>query len=105
VSHRNARTTLEGRRLIVRRHREEKIPQAHIAAAMGISRRCVRKWLDRFEAEGDEGLEDRSSRPHTMPRRTSPEVEAGIVELRARERRGPDYIGAELGCRPGRCPG
>jgi transposase InsO family protein len=97
VSHRNARTTLEGRRLIVRRHREEKIPQAHIAAAMGISRRCVRKWLDRFEAEGDEGLEDRSSRPHTMPRRTSPEVEAGIVELRARERRGPDYIGAELG--------
>jgi transposase InsO family protein len=97
VSHRNARTTVEGRRLIVRRHCEERWPQAHIAAAMGISRRCVRKWLDRYEAEGDAGLEDRSSRPHRTPTRTSAEVEARVVELRRRERRGPDWLGAELG--------
>jgi len=96
VSHRNARTTLEGRRLIVRRHRELKMPQAHIAAAMGISRQCVRKWLDRYEAEGDAGLEDRCSRPHRSPTRTSAEVEALVVELRRRERRGPDWLGAEL---------
>ncbi|WP_222265991.1 helix-turn-helix domain-containing protein [Modestobacter marinus] len=25
--------------------------QAHIAAAMGISRKCVRSWLARYEAE------------------------------------------------------
>jgi transposase InsO family protein len=97
VSHRNARTTPAGRRLIVQRHREQRWPQAHIAAAMGISRQCVKKWLDRYEAEGDAGLEDRSSRPHRTPRRTSPEVEAGVVELRRRERRGPDFIGSELG--------
>jgi len=64
---------------------------------MGISRQCVKKWLDRYEAEGDAGLEDRSSRPHRTPRRTSPEVEALVVELRRRERRGPDWVGAELG--------
>jgi transposase len=38
--------------------------QAHIAKAMGISCKCVKKWLDRFETEGEVGLRDRSSRPH-----------------------------------------
>jgi transposase InsO family protein len=97
VSHRNARTTFEGRRLIVHRHKVEKVPQAHIARAMGISRKCVRKWLDRYEAEGEAGLEDRSSRPHSTPSRTAARVEDQIVELRLRERCGPDGIGAELG--------
>lgn len=39
---------------------------------------------------------DRSSRPHTSPTRTPAEVEDRIVELRRRERRGPDWLGAEL---------
>jgi transposase InsO family protein len=64
---------------------------------MGISRKCVRTWLDRYAAEGEAGLATRSSRPHTMPTRTPREVEAKVVELRTRERRGPDWIGAELG--------
>jgi transposase InsO family protein len=96
VSHRNARTTLQGRLLIVQRHREG-WPQAHIAKAMGISRQCVRKWIQRHEVEGEAGLADRSSRPHSCPNRTSVEVEARIVELRRRERRGPDWLAAELG--------
>jgi transposase InsO family protein len=96
VSHRNARTTFQGRLLIVERDRAG-WPQAHIAKAMGISRRCVRKWLDRYAAEGEAGLHDRSSRPHSCPRRTSAEVEQRILETRRRERRGPDWIGAELG--------
>lgn len=96
MSHRNARTTFQARRLIVRR-RQAGWPQAHIAKAMGISRKCVKKWLDRYAAEGEDGLHDRSSRPHRCPRRTSSEVEQRIVELRRRERRGPDWLGAELG--------
>jgi transposase InsO family protein len=71
--------------------------QAHIAAAMGISRRCVAKWIGRFAAEGLAGLQDRSSRPHTMPTQTSADVEARVVELRNHERRGRDWIAAELG--------
>ena len=96
MSHRNARTTVQGRLLIVQRH-QAGWPQAHIARAMGISRKCVAKWLARFLAEGEAGLQDRSSRPRTCPRRTSPDLEQRIVELRRRERRGRDWVGAELG--------
>jgi transposase InsO family protein len=96
VLHGNARTTVHGRKLIVDRHLAG-WPQAHIAAAMGISRKCVRTWIARFQAEGEAGLIDRSSRPHTTPTRTPSEVEDRIIELRTRERRGPDWLGAELG--------
>ncbi len=96
MSHRNARTTFQGRLLIVARHRAG-WPQAHIAKAMGVSRKCVKKWIDRYANEGEPGLLDRSSRPHSCPRRTDFEVEQRIVTLRERERRGPEWIGAELG--------
>jgi transposase InsO family protein len=96
VSHGNARLTFHGRLLIVQRHRQG-WKQAHIAAAMGISRKCVKTWIERHAAEGEPGLHDRSSRPHRSPRRTSAEVEQRIVELRGRERRGSDWIAAELG--------
>jgi len=64
---------------------------------MGISRKCVKTWLDRYAVAGRAGLHDRSSRPHSSPRRTSPVLEARIVALRVRERRSPDWLGAELG--------
>ena len=96
MSHASARTTFHGRLLIVRRH-QAGWPKAHIAAAMGVSRKCVKTWVDRFATEGEAGLVDRSSRPHRTPTRTSAQVEERIVELRRRERRGPDWIGAELG--------
>jgi transposase InsO family protein len=96
VSHGNARLTVHGRKLIVARYLAG-WRQAHIAAAMGISRTCVRTWITRYAAEGEAGLADRSSRPHSSPRRTAAGVEDRIVELRRRERRGPAWIGAELG--------
>ena len=99
MSHGNARLTLHGRLLIVQRH-QAGWPKAHIAAAMGVSRKCVRTWICRYETEGEAGLRDRSSRPRRTPTRTPVEVEARIIELRRRERRGPDWIGAELGLCP-----
>ena len=96
MSHGNARLTVHGRKLIVDRYRAG-WRQAHIAAAMGISRTCVRTWIARFAAEGEAGLVDRSSRPHTSPKRTPAEVEDRIIDLRSLERRGPAWIGAELG--------
>jgi transposase InsO family protein len=99
VSHANARLTVHGRRLIVQRH-QAGWPKAHIAAAMGVSRKCVALWVDRFATEGETGLLDRSSRPRRMPTKTSAEVERQIIEVRRRERRGPDWIGAELGVAP-----
>jgi transposase InsO family protein len=72
-------------------------PKAHIAAAMGVSRKCVKTWVERHASEGEAGLVDRSSRPHRSPTRTPVQVEQRIIKLRGRERRGPDWIGAELG--------
>jgi transposase InsO family protein len=96
VSHRNARLTVHGRLLIVQRHRAG-MPKAHIASAMGISRGCVKKWIDRYDAEGEAGLHDRSSRPHTMPAKTSPEVEEQVLAARAEHRHGPDVLADKVG--------
>jgi transposase len=97
VSHRNARLTVHGRRLLVHRVRELGMPVAHVAQAMGVSRQCAHRWVARFDAEGDAGLEDRTSRPHSTPTRTPAEVEARIVAARAEHRRGQDWLGPELG--------
>jgi len=96
VSHGDARTTVHRRLRIVQPYRQG-WPQAHIAAAMGISRRCVAKWVARYATQGLAGLADRSSRPHHSPTRVSDQVEASVVELRRRERRGRYWIAAELG--------
>lgn len=96
MSHRNARLTFHGRRLLVARV-ESGMPIAHVAKAMGISRQCAHRWVARFAAQGEAGLHDRSSRPHTCPRRTAPVVEQAVLALRRTERRGQDWIGPELG--------
>jgi len=64
---------------------------------MGVSRKCVRTWIDRFADEGDAGLATRSSRPRRMPTRTSDEVEQKVLAARAEERTGPDVLGPKLG--------
>lgn len=97
MSHRNARLTFHGPRLLVRRVRDEGMPVALVARAMGVSRQCAHRWVARFDAEGAVGLWDRSSRPHRMPTRTSPEVECLVVAARIEQRRGQDWLGPELG--------
>lgn len=96
MSHRNARTTFHGRLLMVRRYRAG-WAKSDIATAMGVSRKCVHTWTSRFDAEGEAGLLDRSSRPHTMPTCTPRALESQIVAWRRRHRCGPDEIGAKLG--------
>jgi transposase InsO family protein len=64
---------------------------------MGVSRQCAHRWVARHDAEGDAGLEDRSSRPHTMPTRTSTETEQRVLDARRQHRRGQDWIGPEVG--------
>lgn len=97
MGHRNARLTFFGRCLVVQRVREQHLPIAHVAKAMGVSRQCVHRWVARFDAEGEAGLWDRSSRPHRMPSKTSAEVEDVVVAARAEHQRGQDWLGPELG--------
>jgi transposase InsO family protein len=97
VPHANARLTLHGRRLLVQRVIGDGRPVAHVAKELGVSRQCAHRWVARYQAEGEPGLSERSSRPHHCPRRTSAWVEDAVVALRQDERRGQDWIGADLG--------
>ncbi|MGY0540130.1 IS481 family transposase [Nocardioides sp. YJ-D4] len=99
MSHGSARLTVHGRLLIVQRH-QAGWKQAHIAAAMGISRKCVRTWIDRYAAEGEPGLVTRSSRPHATPTRTSEEIEQKVLKVRAKQRCGQDVLGPQVGVPP-----
>jgi transposase InsO family protein len=97
VSHRNARLNVHGRQLLIERVCDQGWAVAHAAKAQGVSRQCAHRWVNRFRAEGEAGLQDRSSRPHHCPTQTAVEVEEAIVVKRREERRGQDWIGPELG--------
>ena len=97
MSHRNARLTTHGRRLLVERVRFQGMPVAHVAKAMGVSRQCAHRWVARFDAEGIEGLEDRSSRPHHSPRRTDAATVTRVLEARHERREGPAPLSHALG--------
>jgi transposase InsO family protein len=62
-----------------------------------VDAKTVRKWRDRFLAEGPTGLEDRSSRPHRSPNRTPRTCRRRVVQLRRRRRWGADRIAHEVG--------
>lgn len=72
--HKNAGWTREGNRLLVERIR-------------GISPRTARKWLERFQEDGVQGLHDRRSRPTN----TCANLDAALherIEHQHRSRRG-----------------
>lgn len=96
MSHANARLTPAGRLLVVQRI-QGGMPQAHVAAQMGLSRSTVAKWWHRWQAHGEAGLVDRSSRTHRSPRRTSAAVEDRVCRLRCQERWGPARFVARVG--------
>jgi transposase-like protein len=62
--------------------------------------KTVRKWRDRFTAEGDAGLQDRSSRPRRSPNRTPPSCRRRVLALRRDHRWGAAHIAFEVGIAP-----
>ncbi|WP_406388275.1 IS481 family transposase [Streptomyces sp. NBC_00887] len=96
MSHRNARLTVFGRRLLVERVCSGR-PVAHVAAEMGVSRATAHKGMRRWRNEGEAGLHDRSSKPLTTPHLTSPDVEARVCRLRTDRKLGRARIGPVLG--------
>jgi transposase InsO family protein len=62
-----------------------------------VDAKTVRKWRDRYLAEGDAGLYDRSSRPHRSPQRTCRAVRRRVMRLRCKRRWGADRIAHETG--------
>ena len=95
-NHKNARLTVHGRALLVKRVIDEGLRPAEVAHAMGVSARTVYKWLSRFRKEGHAGLRDRSSRPQRCPHATPAERRQEVL---ARRKRRQTYrqIAQELG--------
>ena len=91
--HGNARTCPKSRRLLVDRL-EGEWSLAEAAEAAGVSERTAAKWLSRWRAEGEVGLQDRSSAPHTVPSRTPEARVEAIAALRRLRMTGPEI--AEL---------
>ena len=89
--HRNARLTPAGRLLLCQRIAAG-WPVAHTAESMGISRDRAYVWWHRYEADGEAGLQDRSSRPRRSPARTRASRERRIVHLRRKLGLGPTRI-------------
>lgn len=79
-SHKNARMTFTGRKLLIERIGVMGLMPA--AEAAGISPRTARKWLQRFETEGEAGLMDRNSRPRKTRSTMNDELRARIERLR-----------------------
>jgi hypothetical protein len=97
--HRNAALSLKGRRELCRRVVSG---ERTLSEAAEVSVRCARKWVARYRAEGELGLLDRSSAPHSIPHRTSERRVEAIAALQAsaihRSLRSPSAWGWR--CRP-----
>jgi transposase InsO family protein len=94
--HRNAPLTPKGREMMVRAVVDFRLSKAEAARRFNTTPKTVAKWVERFEAEGVEGLCDRSSRPLSSPSRTAQAVCAAVEALR-RQRHTGNEIAAEVG--------
>ena len=86
--HQNARTTPASRAEPVARVLDDDLPVSVVTAAAGVCPRTVRTWIGRYQAEGLDGLADRSSRPHRQPRATPVRIVARITALRLQRQPG-----------------
>ena len=96
--HKNARLTPLGRERVVKAVLSGQAPEA-AARAAGVCPRTARKWVARFEAEGFDGLKDRSSRPHRLYRPTPAAIVEQVEALR-RQRWIGKQIAAAVGVSP-----
>ena len=72
--HSNANLTPKGRLALAQAVKEGRLTLNAAAAAFKVSERTARKWVQRFEAEGPAGLQDRSFRPMHLRAATPPKV-------------------------------
>ncbi|WP_431902539.1 IS481 family transposase [Amycolatopsis thermoflava] len=97
MSHGNAPLTPTGRLRLARCVAEEGWPLRRAAERFQVSVATAKRWTDRYRTEGEAGMVDRSSRPHTCPRQTPTRTERRIIKVRVLRRWGPARIAALLG--------
>jgi transposase InsO family protein len=60
------------------------VSKTELSRRYGVHRNTVKDWIDRYEAEGLEGLKDRSRAPHHHPNAMPDEMVAAVLALRAK---------------------
>jgi transposase InsO family protein len=85
--------------MMVRAMADGGLSKAAAARQFNITPKTVGKWVERFRAEGVDGLKDRSSRPLSSPSQTAPAACAAVEALR-RQRYTAKQIAAEVGVSP-----
>jgi transposase InsO family protein len=98
-THKNARLTPKGREEMVRAVVDYGLTKAAAARQFNTTPKTVGKWVERFRAEGVDGLQDRSSKPLSSPGQTPPAT-CAAVEVMRRQRYTGKQIAAELGISP-----
>ncbi|WP_270890028.1 helix-turn-helix domain-containing protein, partial [Pedococcus sp. 5OH_020] len=98
MSHANAALTPRARLRVARLVVDQHVPIAEVAARFQCSWPTVKRWADRYAA--GQPMTDRSSRPRSMPAKTSPATTRRIVSLRVRKRLGPVQLAALTGVAP-----
>lgn len=97
MSHANAALTPRHRLRLARLIVDDEWTVADAAHQFNVSWPTAKRWADRYQAMGRDGMADRSSRPHRSPMKTPPELVRKIGHLRWKHRLGPVGIGAKLG--------
>ena len=98
MSHANAALTPRARLRVAQLVIDQGDSIPEVAARFQCSYPTVKRWADRYAA--GESMQDRSSRPHTMPAKTPPATTKRIVSLRLRKRLGPVQLAAHVGVAP-----
>jgi transposase InsO family protein len=94
--HKNAPLTPKGREAMVRSVVEDGLSKADAAAQFNTTPKTVAKWVNRFRAEGVDGLLDRSSRPLSSPSQTVAAT-CAVIEALRRQRYTGKQIATEVG--------
>src|ERR1700761_5639415 len=98
-SHKNARLTPKGREDMVRAVADGGLSFAAAARRFNTTPKTVAKWVNRFRAEGLDGLRDRSSRPLSSDSQT-PQATCDAIEVLRRARHTGKQIAVEVGVSP-----
>lgn len=92
-----ARSALDERKAFIQQWLKAEAPFAALCRGFQISRETGYKWLRRYEAEGEGGLEEQSRAPHHHPQEMSVDVREAILAVRqSHSRWGPRKILASL---------
>lgn len=97
--HKNAPLTPEGRLRMVRRALGPGLSASQVAREFNTSTHTVLKWKKRYEEEGEDGLQDRSSRPHQPHPNSLTAKQVRRIKMLRKRRWTMDRIAREVGCR------